>query len=273
MSTRRERFVAYALLIGMCALTLGPLIGMALLALHPVGAPVSGFQIPDGIHLESFGHAWETARFSTYLRSSLLFSIAICLATTFLSILSGYAFGTMRFLGSTAVFYLLVLGMIIPYEVLVIPLYYDLRELSLVDTPWAVILPQVAVNVGFGTFWMRASFRTFPPSLAEAASLDGATSWRTLWSVLVPPARPAIITLVLLTFVWSWNEFLLPLVMIQSEDLRTGPLGLAFFTGRFATDRVGLAAASVMLAGPIVLLFIALQRNFVRGVLLGASNE
>lgn len=273
MSTRGERLIAYALLIGMCAVTLGPLVGMVLLALHPVGAQISGFQIPDGIHFESFGHAWETARFSTYLRSSLFFSLAICLGTTFLSVLSGFALGTMQFRGNTGLFYLLVLGMIIPFEVLVIPLYYNLRELSLVDTPWAVILPQIAVSLGFGTFWMRASFRTIPPVLAEAASIDGANSWRTLWSVLAPPARPAIITLLLLTFMWSWNEFLVPLVMVQSEALRTGPLGLAFFTGRFSTDRVGLAAASVLLAGPIVLLFVVLQRNFVPGVLLGGAND
>lgn len=128
MSTRGERLIAYALLIGMCAVTLGPLVGMALLALHPVGAQISGFQFPDGIHFESFGHAWETARFSTYLRSSLLFSLAICLGTTVLSVLSGFAFGTMQFRGNTGMFYLLVMGMIIPFEVLVIPLYYNLRE-------------------------------------------------------------------------------------------------------------------------------------------------
>jgi raffinose/stachyose/melibiose transport system permease protein len=103
--------------------------------------------------------------------------------------------------------------------------------------------------------------------------MDGAGSLRILWTVLLPGARPALLTLVVLVFMWSWNEFLLPLVMLSRDDLRTAPLGLAFFTGRYTTDRVGMAAAAVMVALPVVVLFIATHRRFVHGMWVGALKQ
>ena len=120
-----------------------------------------------------------------------------------------------------------------PSEAVLVPLYYDLRDLGLTDSLWAVVLPQVAQSVAFGTFWMRAWFRSANRSLVEAARLDGASTWRVLWQVLVPLARPAVVTLTVLVFMWTWNEFLIPLVMVVSENLRTAPLGLAFFQGQY----------------------------------------
>ena len=120
---------------------------------------------------------------------------------------------------------------------------------------------------------MRAYFRAVPRQLIEAAALDGAGSLRILWKVLLPGARPALLTLVVLVFMWSWNEFLLPLVMLSREDLRTAPLGLAFFAGRYTTDLVGMAAAAVMVALPVVVLFIATHRRFVHGMWVGALKQ
>ena len=135
---------------------------------------------------------------------------SVVIGTTVLSILAGYAFGTMRFRGENWLFYLLLSGMILPVEAIVIPLYYDFDAVGLTNTYWALILPQIALNVCFGTFWMRAYFRSVPRSMLEAAEIDGAGSVRTLFSVALPPGRPAVLTLVLLTFMCSWNEFLLP---------------------------------------------------------------
>ena len=172
--------------------------------------------------------------------------------STLLSILAGYAFGMMRFRGSSALFYLMLLGLMVPLEATIVPLYYDLRDLSLTDTYWALILPQVGVSVAFGTFWMRAFFRSVPRSLVEAARLDGSSSWTTLWRVVLPLGRPAVLTMVALIFMWTWNEFLLALVMVSDEGLRTAPLGLAFFQGRNTTDFALLAAGSVIVATPVV---------------------
>jgi raffinose/stachyose/melibiose transport system permease protein len=152
----------------------------------------------------------------------------------------------------------------------VVPLYFDLRELELTDTYWALILPQVALSVSFGTFWMRAFFLATPRSLVEAARIDGASSWTTLWRVLVPFGRPAILTMMVLVFTWTWNEFLLALVMVSSENLRTAPLGLAFFQGQHSSDLNLLAAGAVIVATPVVLVYVLLQRHFIRGMLSGA---
>ena len=172
--------------------------------------------------------------------------------SSLLSILAGYAFGMMRFRGDQALFYLFLLGLMVPLESTVVPLYYDLRDLGLTDTYAALIFPQVGVSVAFGTFWMRAFFRSVPRSLVEAARLDGSSSWSTLWRVVLPVGRPAVLTMMVLVFMWTWNEFLLALVMVSDEDLRTAPLGLAFFSGRNTTDFALLAAGSVIVATPVV---------------------
>jgi len=270
MTRTAERVVTYVILIGFSVAALLPILGVIGLAMHEPGELVSGFGLPDGLHLDTFTYAWERANFSTYVRSSVIVSVAVVAFSTFFSILAGYAFGTMRFKGATFLFYTLLLGMIIPFEAVVIPLYYDLREFGLTDSYWSLILPQVALNVSFGTFWMRAYFRSVPATLIDAAHIDGATSWRILWRVLLPPGRPAVVTLMLLLFMWSWNEFLLALVMIQSDELRTAPLGLAFFVGNRSTDYVSLAAGAVIVAIPVVAVYLALQRDFIRGMFTGA---
>jgi len=176
----------------------------------------------------------------------------------------------MRFRGSTALFYLILLGLMVPMEAIIVPLYYDFREAGLTNTYWSLILPQIGTSVAFGTFWMRAFFRSVPRSLVEAARIDGSSAWSTLWRVLLPTARPAVVTMMVLIFMWTWNEFLLALVMVSDEALRTAPLGLAFFQGRNTTDFALLAAGAVIVATPIVILYVFLQRHFIRGMLSGA---
>jgi raffinose/stachyose/melibiose transport system permease protein len=179
----------------------------------------------------------------------------------------------MRFRGVDALFYLILLGIMMPSEAIVVPLYFDLRSLGLTDTFWAVVLPQIAQSVAFGTFWMRAYFRSSSRDLVEAARLDGASTRRILWQVLVPLARPAIVTMMVLVFMWTWNEFLIPLVMVTDENLRTAPLGLAFFQGQYTQGFTLLAAGAVIVATPVVALYLFLQRHFIAGMLEGAVRE
>jgi raffinose/stachyose/melibiose transport system permease protein len=181
----------------------------------------------------------------------------------------------MRFRGADLLFYLLLVGLIFPYEATVIPLYYVFKDYGLTDSLWALILPQIGLSVPFGTFWMRAFFRSTPGALVEASRLDGASSLVTLWRVLLPQAWPAITTMLVLVFMWTWNEFLLALVMIQSDELRTAPLGLALFAGanRGSQDVTLTAAAAVIVALPVVIVYVFLQRSFIRGMFAGAVKE
>jgi raffinose/stachyose/melibiose transport system permease protein len=269
----RNNLFGAALLIPFGLLTILPILGIVLLSLQPADALLSGIAWPDRLHLENYARAFGTAHFSSYLASSFIVAITATVGALVVSVLAGYAFGTMQFRGQQVLFYLLMAGLIVPFEAIIVPLHVQMRGAHLTNTYWSVILPLIGTNATFGTFWMRACFRDAPRQLIESAALDGAGPLRILWQVLLPAARPAILVLVVLVFLWTWNDFLLPLVMLSRENLRTAPLGLAFFAGRYQTDRVGMGAAAVMIALPVVVLYIATQRRFIQGLWAGALKE
>lgn len=260
-----ERAVSYAVLLFAAVIALYPLVIILVTALRPDQVGAAG-----GLHPENFAEAWRRGNFGTYLRNSLIVSASVVAVSTVLSCLTGYAFGCMRFRGSTVLFYLLLIGLMVPSEAIVVPLYYDLRSLGLTDTYLSLILPQVAQSLAFGTFWMRAYFRGSSREVVEAARLDGAGHFRILTGILLPMGRPAVLTMALLFFMWTWNEFLLPLVMITDESLRTAPLGLSNFQGQYTSGTALLAAAAVLVALPVVVVFLLTQRHFIRGMVEGA---
>jgi raffinose/stachyose/melibiose transport system permease protein len=269
MTSRTEQTMAYVVLGVFSLIALLPIAGIVFTALQDPngGAAFGSF---DGLHFGNFKNAWEEGHFGSYLKSSVIVAVVVVAVAGVFSIMSGYAFGLMRFRGQNALFYVFLLGLMVPMEAIIVPLYYDFRDIGLTNTYWGLILPQIATSVAFGTFWMRAFFRGVPRSLVEAARIDGASSWFTLWRVLLPLARPAVLTMTVLLFMWTWNEFLLALVMVSDEDLRTAPLGLSFFQGRNTSDLTLLAAGSVIVALPVVILYVFLQRHFIRGMLTGA---
>lgn len=273
-AARREQLLSYAVLGVFAVIALYPILSIVLLAMHERSDLVTGFSIPDSINLGTFRDAWELGAFDRGLLNSFIVAASVSVVTAVLSTLAGYAFGAMRFRGSDTLFYLLLIGLIFPYEATVIPLYYVFKDYGLTDSLWALILPQIGLSIPFGTFWMRAFFRSTPGSLVEASRLDGASSLTTLRRVLLPQAWPAITTMIVLVFMWTWNEFLLALVMIQSDELRTAPLGLALFAGaNRSQDPTLTAAAAVLVALPIVIVYIFLQRSFIRGMFAGAVKE
>ncbi|SFN80606.1 carbohydrate ABC transporter permease [Mycetocola miduiensis] len=267
--SRLEVSANYLILAVFALIVLGPLGLILSLALGPQSASVG--REGRALHWENFAEAWEIGRFGQYMLTSVTVAVVVVVASVLVSILAGYALGTMRFRGATFFFYLFLLGIMVPTEAFIVPLYFDLRLLGLTNTIWGVALPQIAMSIAFGTYWMRTYFRSASRSLMDAARLDGAGSMRILWQVLVPNARPAITTLVLLVFMWTWNEFLVPLVMSPSGEVRTAPLGLAFFQGQYTQGTALLAAGAVMVALPVVVLYIFLQRHFLKGMLEGVS--
>ena len=273
-AARREQLLSYLVLGVFAVIVLYPILSIVLLAMHERSDLVTGFAIPDTLDFGTFQAAWELGGFDRALLNSFIVAATVSVVTAVLSTLAGYAFGAMRFRGSDTLFYLLLLGLIFPYEATVIPLYYVFKDAGLTDSYWALILPQIGLSVPFGTFWMRAFFRSTPGSLVEASRLDGASSFATLWRVLLPQAWPAITTMIVLVFMWTWNEFLLALVMIQSDELRTAPLGLALFAGaNRSQDPTLTAAAAVLVALPVVVVYVFLQRSFIRGMFAGAVKE
>jgi raffinose/stachyose/melibiose transport system permease protein len=277
---RFERTATYSMLILFSIVAIYPVLSILSLALHKKTDLVTGFAFPTHPDLSSFKAAWTEGRFATGFKASFIVAATVTVVSAVLSIGTGYAFGTMRFAGDRIVFPIILLGIIFPYEATVIPLYYDfqrvpLLHINLLNTYWALILPQIGQSVAFGTFWMRAFFRSTPRSLIEAARIDGATSWSVLWRVLVPQARPAVLTMSVLVFTYTWNEFLLALVLVSgTQSHQTAPLGLSFFAGATrAGDPTKVAAAAVLVAAPILIVYLFLQRHFVRGMLAGAIKE
>jgi len=276
-ATRAERVVTYTVLTLFAVGAIYPVVSILFLALHTKQDLVTGFAWPTDPSLSSFRAAWTEGDFSTGLKSSFIVAASVTAVSAVLSLGTGYAFGTMRFRGDRWLFGVFLLGIIFPYEATVIPLYYDFQDVpllhwNLLNTYWALILPQIGQSVAFGTFWMRAFFRSVPRSLIEAARIDGATSFGVLWRVLMPQAMPAVMTLCVLVFTYTWNEFLLALVLVSgAPSKQTAPLGLSFFAGAVrAGDPTKVAAASVLVAAPIVIVYIFLQRHFIRGMLAGA---
>lgn len=273
IEARRTTALTYVFLIFATALVIVPLAGVMLASVNSPDTNVTGFQIPDMFYISNYAEAWTQARFSTYMTASVIVSTGVVLGTVLLSVLAGYAFGVLKFQGRDVMFYLMLGGLIIPAQATIVPLYFEFQSVGLTNSWWALILPQIGALLAFGSFWMRAFFRAAPATLVDAAKIDGASSWVVLWRVLVPIGKPAILTLALLTSLWSWNNFLLPLVMVVDEKFRTAPLGLAFFRGEYNTNFPLMAAAAVIISLPMVILYLFLQKSFIQGMTSGSVNE
>jgi len=261
----------YLILTLFMLIVLIPLSGAVLSAFKTDTEVIQGpFRLPKTWRLENFTQAWQVGRFNLFFKNSVIVAVVVVIISVFLSILSGYAFGLLPLPGRKWLFPIILIGYMVPFEAVIIPLYQLMDVIRLRDTIWALILPQIGLSVSFGTLWMTSFFENAPQELIDAAAMDGSNRWQTLWLVLWPLAGPSVTTLVVLIFMWTWNEFLLALVMVQDETLRTLPVGLAFFQGKYTANIPLLAAGALIVALPTVLVYIAFQRFFIRGILGGA---
>ena len=272
MSLRWKRLLPrYLVLTIFMLIVLLPVWGMLMSAFKTdTQITTSPFSLPEKWTLENFQQAWTVGKFNVFFKNSVIVTTAVVVSSVFLSTLSGYAFGQLPMPGKQLLFPLMLLGYMVPFEAVIIPLYNWMNALGLRNTYWALILPQIGLSVSFGTLWMASFFENTPQELVDAATIDGCNRWQTLWLILSPLARPATTTLVVLIFMWTWNEFLLALVMVQTEAMRTLPVGLAFFQGKYTSNLSLMAAGAIIVALPTVLIYILFQRFFIRGMLGGA---
>lgn len=268
-ATRSERWSGYTLLTVMAIAVVIPFLSVFLASLQPAGTPVVGLTWPERWSWDNYEQAWSVAGFSDLIQHSLTIAVGVVPASLVLAALAGYALGTMKLPGGNAVAAFFIAGLTIPVELIVVPLYFDLRGLGLTNSYLGVILVEIALFMPFSVFWMRTHFQSTPPSLVEAARIDGASSATILLRILLPLARPSLMTLGLLVFMWSWNQFLLVLVLIQDTTKHTAPAGLGFFVGQNSTDIPTLAAGTIIVMLPILILFVIFQRSFIAGLLQG----
>jgi raffinose/stachyose/melibiose transport system permease protein len=267
---RREAIVGRALLVLLIAVTVVPFVSLFATALHPSGTYPAGLEWPADPQWGNFAEAFRAADMGTLLVSTTLIVLGVVPAALLLGTMAGFALGQLRMPGHRVAFLVFVLGLTLPFEGIIIPLYYQVRDLGLLNTRWAIILPLIGLFMPFSVVWMRAHFVTMPPDLTEAARMDGANLWQLFWHVHVPLARSAVSSLAILLFLWTWNQFLLAIVLVDDPAKRTMAGALGAFQGRWGTDIPLLCAGSLLILGPTLLVFLVFQRQFVAALLAGA---
>jgi len=218
----------------------------------------------SSLTLDNYFEAWQRGKFFLAFFNSTLIALAVTALQIFTSALAGYALARLKFPGRQTLLLLFLATLVIPFQVLVIPIFLVLKWGNLINTYGALILP-TAAN-GFGIFLMRQYFASVPIELEEAASLDGANRLQIIWQIMLPLSRPALVTLFLFTFIGEWNDLFKPLVFANIPELRTVQLALADFQAQFTDNWPLLMAAVVIATIPVVLLFVIGQRQFIQGI-------
>lgn len=244
---------------------LGLLVGAAIVLWPLLIVVWSSLQTPTGaVSWANYQVAWQQGDFPRAFVNSAIVAIAVTLLQIFTSTLAGYALARLHFWGKQGLLWVLLATLIVPFQILVIPIFQILKTGQLINTYGALILP-TAIN-GFGIFLLRQYFMSIPIELEEAAALDGANRIQVLTQILLPLARPAVVTLSLFTFIGEWNDLFKPLVFTTRPELKTVQLALAGFQEQF-TSSWGLMMAAVTIATvPVVGLFLLAQRQFIRGI-------
>ncbi|XPD20471.1 carbohydrate ABC transporter permease [Bacillus haimaensis] len=223
--------------------------------------------IPDPFRWQNYLDVLEKTPFHLFYFNSIYIAVLVTVGTIFFGSLAGYAFAKLSFRGSSFLFLCLLSTMMIPVEVITIPLFIWMGDLGLINTHVPLIAIPILGPAGvFGVFIMRQFFLLVPKELEEAAKLDGCSYFRIYWNIMLPLAKPAVATLTIFTFLTSWNEFYEPLIYINSKELMTLPLALALFTDEVGTKWELLMSASVMATIPLLIVFFFAQKQFIEGV-------
>ena len=270
ITSAREAWIGRVLLVVLMLVTVLPFVSLFVTALHPPGTYPSGLSWPETPHWSNFVAAFQSADMHRLLWSSVLIELGVVPVALLVATLAGFALGHLRPPGAKVVFIVFLLGLTLPFEGVIIPLYYQMRELGLLGTRWAIILPLIGLYMPFAVMWMRAHFVTMPKDLSEAARIDGCSTWHLFWRIHVPLSMPALSSLAILLFLWTWNQFLLAVVLVDDPAKRTMAGALGAFQGRFGNDIPLLCAGSLLILTPTLLLFLAFQRRFVTALMQGS---
>jgi multiple sugar transport system permease protein len=226
---------------------------------------------PSTPTLAQYRMLFERLDLARAARNSLVVATLATTLAVLINSMAGYAFAKLAFRGREPLYRLLMAALVIPGQIAMLPLFLMLKQLGLINTYWGVVVPSLASI--YGIFLVRQYVLGMPASLLDAARVDGASEWRIYWSLVLPWCRPILVTLGLFTFMGTWNDFLWPLVVLTDGDRYTLPVALANLVGEHVQDTELMMAGAVLTVMPIVLLFLALQRFYIAGVMGGALKE
>ena len=237
----------------------------------PVDYATSGpFALPQTIDLSGIQAFWERVNFPQKVWNSIFISGVVAVLAVLISMLNAFAIGIGRVRGRTWIVLLFLLANLLPQEALFYPLYYMFKSVGLYDSVWSVIIVFTVVQAAFGTYLLASVYGTFPKEVLEAASLDGASRWQILWRVVFPISRPTLSVLLIFFFIWTWNEFLIPLTFLPSNANQTVPVAISVLTGDRLMDVTTTAGAALLSIVPTIVFFLIFQRTLTRGITAGA---
>lgn len=260
-----------AVLLANAVLVLAPIVIMGLSAFKTTREI---FQRPLGLpevwRLENFARVWVEAHFALYFGNSVVVTVASIVIVLVFGAMAGYALGRFRFSGNDALYLYFLSGLMLPIRLGIIPLFILMRNLHLLDSHWSLILTYAASGLPSAVFILTGFFRALPSDLDSAARIDGAGEWMIFQRIMLPLVRPALVIVLIYNIIPIWNDFFFPLVFIQSDHLKTLPLGMTAFFGQYFTDWAVLFAGLTLAAVPVILLYVLLSQHFIRGLTAGA---
>jgi multiple sugar transport system permease protein len=260
------RYALYAALILGSLVVMLPFFLMLLASLLPLEAIMSNRFAPSQFSLANYLEAFRIIPFGRYLLNSAIVSVTVTIGQILIASLAAYAFARLRFRGREGLFLLYLATLMIPEQVTLIPRFLIIKSFGWYDTLLALIVP--GLFSALSTFLLRQYYRGIPMDLDEAARMDGASSWRIWWQVIVPLSWPVMAALTIFQFQAVWNDFLWPLVVTSSDKVRTVPIGLSYFVGQYSTAWNLLMAGSVVALLPVLVIYLLAQRTFVQGITL-----
>jgi len=236
----------------------------------PVELNQDPFSWPEKWTFGNLQQAWFVGKMNLYFINSIIIAVPRVLGILTLACLAGYAFGKLKFPGQKGLFYFFLFGMMVPVQAMLIPIYFNLQRFGLINTHIAAIIPGYGIAMPFAIFMMRAFFRELPDELMEAARIDGCGNFKAFTRIMLPLTKPALGALMVFEFMWSWNDFIIPFLVLYDDTVRTLPLGLMYFRGEYETNQTLLAAAVTIASLPIIAVYLVFQRKFIEGITAGA---
>lgn len=230
------------------------------------------FSWPASFELQNFSEAWSTGGLSHYMRNSFIITIPALIICLSLASLAGFALARFRFKGNLLIYFTFVGGSLLPFQILMLPVYRLTNTLNLYDTYWALIIFHGSFQIGFCTFVLRNFIRTIPGEIFDAARIDGASEFRIYRQHVLPLTLPALAALATLQFTWIFNDYLWALILVQRDELKPVTTGLASLRGEYIQAYNIQFAGTLIAVVPTVLLFLFLQRYFIQGLTLGSSK-
>jgi len=227
-------------------------------------------QFPVTPYFDGIIAFWNRVNFPLKLWNSFLISGTVAVAAVIISVLNAYVIGIGKVKGRTWIVVVFLIANILPQEVLLYPLYFIFKAVSLYDSVWSVIIIFTVFQAAFGTYLLSSVYGTFPKEILEAAAIDGASRWKILWRVVVPISRPTLSVLLVFFFIWTWNEFLIPLAFLTSNDNQTVPVAIATLQGDRILDITTTSASALLGVLPTIIFFLIFQRTLARGITAGA---